>query len=98
MNKIIITALVCGSLGASSFAWAEKVCFEVQGMTCATCPITVKAAIKKIKGITEVKTSFEEKSAVVDFDSQKTNTTEIKNAIVGVGYKAIPQECKKNKG
>jgi len=98
MRKIFFASIVLSSFGIFSSAWAEKACFEVQGMTCATCPLTVKAAVKKLKGINEVKASLEEKNAVVDFDSQKINASEIKKAIDGVGYKAIPQECKKSKG
>lgn len=98
MKKIIFAMLVISSSGVFSSAWAEKACFEVQGMTCATCPLTVKATVKKLKGIREVKASLEEKNTVVDFDSQKINATEIKKAIDGTGYKAVPQECKKNKG
>ena len=98
MKKILFASIVLSSFGIFSSAWAEKACFEVQGMTCATCPLTVKAAVKKLKGINEVTASLEEKNAVVDFDSQKINTIEIKKAIDSVGYKAIAQECKKNKG
>ncbi|MCB0347669.1 MAG: heavy-metal-associated domain-containing protein [Bdellovibrionales bacterium] len=97
MRKIIFAALVLSNFGVFSSAWAEKACFEVQEMTCATCSLTIKAAVKKLKGISEVKVSFEEKNAMVDFDSQKINVTEIKKAIDGVGYKATPQECKKSK-
>jgi len=96
MRKIQITLLVLSSFGVLSPAWAEQVCFEVQGMTCSTCPLTVKAAVKKLKGIAEVKASLQDKSTVVDFDSQKINAAEIKNAIDSVGYKAIPKECKQN--
>lgn len=96
MRKIQIVLLVLSGFGFLSPAWAEKVCFEVQGMTCATCPLTVKMAVKKLKGVVEVKASLQDKSAVVDFDSQKINAAEIKTAIDSVGYKAIPQECNKN--
>lgn len=95
MKKIIVVSAVLVCFGAIGPAWAEQACFDVQGMTCATCPLTVKAAIKKLKGIAEVSASLKENSAVVDFDSQKTNATEIKQAIDGVGYKATPKACKK---
>lgn len=96
MRKIKIASLILGSFGFLASAWAERACFEVQGMTCATCPLTVKAAVKKLKGIGEVTASLKEKNAVIDFDSQKINAAEIKKAIDDVGYKAIPQECKQN--
>lgn len=98
MKRVINLLIVFSGAIAFSPTWADKACFEVQGMTCATCPVTVKAAVKKLKGINDVKTSLEEKNAVVDFDVQKTNSSEIKRAIENSGYKAIPQECKKIKG
>lgn len=98
MKKIINVFTLLSGITVYGTAWAETACFEVQGMTCVTCPVTVKTAMKKLKGVTEVKTSLEEKNAVVDFDSQKTNSAEIKKAIENSGYKAVPQECKKIKG
>lgn len=98
MKKIINVLIVLNGITVYGTAWAETACFEVQGMTCATCPVTVKTAIKKLKGVTEVKTSLEEKNAIIDFDIQKTNSAEIKRAIENSGYKAVPQECKKIKG
>lgn len=94
MKKIIFATFILIALGPMNSVRAETACFEVQGMTCATCPITVKAAVKKLKGINAVTASLEEKNAVVDFDSQKTIAIEIKNAIDRVGYKATSQECK----
>ena len=96
MRRIQIVLITFGIFGFLALARAEQVCFEVQGMTCATCPLTVKAAVKKLKGIREVTASLQKNNAVVDFDSQKVNATEIKNAIDGVGYKAIPQVCNQN--
>lgn len=98
MKKVINFLILFSGVTAFSPAWADKACFEVQGMTCATCPLTVKTAIKKLKGINNVKTSLEEKNAIVDFDVQKINSSEIKKAIENSGYKAVPQECKKIKG
>lgn len=96
MNKIAISTLILLSIGITNAAWAEKACFEVQGMTCATCPITVKAAVKKLVGINSVDASLKDKSTAVDFDSKKTNESEIMKAIDNVGYKATRRECKKN--
>lgn len=96
MRRIKTALLALSIFGFLGIARAEQACFEVQGMTCATCPLTVKAAIKKLKGIHDVKASLQEKNAVVDFDSQKINTSEIKKAIDSVGYKAIHQECNRN--
>ncbi len=98
MSKVIATLLVVAGLGWAEMAFAEKACYEVQGMTCATCGITLRSAVKKVAGVQEVKASVEKKSAVVQFDSNQTSVSAIKKAIDDVGYKATAQECKKTEG
>lgn len=97
MKKIFFAMAIVSGITSYSPAWADTACFVVQGMTCATCPITVKTAIKKLKGISAVKVSLEEKNALVDFDSSKTTVAEVKKAIEDAGYKAAPHECTKTK-
>ena len=49
-----------------SFSFAEKVLvIDVEGMTCKLCPIVVKKAISQVKGVKWVKTSLNNRIAVV---------------------------------
>ncbi len=49
-----------------TFSFAEKVfVIDVEGMTCKLCPVAVKKAISKVKGVKWVKTSLKNKIAVV---------------------------------
>ncbi|MBY0415870.1 MAG: cation transporter [Bdellovibrionales bacterium] len=84
-------------IGFSQIALAEtrNACFSVEGMTCATCTVTTKAAIKKLKGIKDVQVSLDEKSAVIKYDDALTSSDEIKNKIDSVGYKATSKQCDK---
>lgn len=75
-------------------AFAENACLDVQGMTCATCPLTVKTAIKKLDGVNEVKVSFKDKNALVTFDPNKITVAAITKAVDDVGYKATQTKCK----
>lgn len=97
MNKKILGVLIF-VMGHTHLVFAETACFEVNGMTCATCTLTVKTAVKKIKGVTQVKATLEDKSAIVDFDPQKTSLVDIKKAIDNAGYGAVSKKCKENKG
>jgi mercuric transport protein len=97
MKYTALSILTLAGLVTSN-AWADKACFDVQGMTCATCGLTVKSAVKKLNGIKEVTASVEKKNAVVQFDSKQTNVEAIRKAIDNVGYKATPQDCKKIEG
>ncbi len=48
-----------------SFSFAEKVLIiDVEGMTCAMCPIAVKKAIFQVKGVRWVKTYLKNRIAV----------------------------------
>ena len=54
----------------ASPAWAapKTVTLAVPGMTCATCPITVKKALTKVTGVTKVDVDLDQLQAVVTFD------------------------------
>jgi len=44
---------------------------SVSGMTCASCAVTVKAAVNKVDGITAVEVDVEGGEGTVRFDGQK---------------------------
>lgn len=93
MKKIFFTLTIVSGLTFYSPTWADTSCFEIHGMTCSTCPLTVKAAIKRLKGITAVEVSLKEENAWVNFDSLKTSVAEIKKAVDDAGHKATPRKC-----
>lgn len=64
----------------------ETVTLEVQGMTCAACPITVKKALKKVPGVTDVKVDYKSGFAEVNYDPEKTSPDELAKAITTAGY------------
>ena len=73
---------------ASSGAVAaiETVTFDVPGMTCSSCPITVKKALMKVDGVQQVKTNFGKRQALVTFDNTKTNADKLGTASGNAGY------------
>ncbi|MBP9708589.1 MAG: heavy-metal-associated domain-containing protein [Oligoflexales bacterium] len=94
MNKLFLIFFVSTSI-QSVFADTQKACFNVEGMTCAACTVTTKAAIKKLDGIESIKVSLEEKKAEVQFNDTKTNSNAIKKKIDSIGYKATQLQCDK---
>jgi mercuric ion binding protein len=83
-----LRAAVIGLLVLVAAAWAAPttITLSVPGMTCATCPITIKAALKKVPGVTDVTVSYERLEAVVTFDDAKTNTAALIKATTDAGY------------
>jgi periplasmic mercuric ion binding protein len=55
-------------------------------MDCSTCPITIKAALKRVPGVYSAKVSYARREAVVVFDDEKTSLDDLKKATTEAGY------------
>lgn len=76
---------------AQSVAVAEQtVTFAIEKMTCAACPITVRAAMQGVEGVVSVSVDFDAKTATAIFDAVKTDAAEIGAASANAGYPATP--------
>ena len=65
-----------------------SVVIPVEGMTCATCEIAVRHAIKRIDGVKSARVSVASNTATVEYDSAKTNPEQLVAAINSTGYHA----------
>ena len=59
---------------------------DVQKMYCATCPITVRIALKKVPGVTEAKVTLEPPIAEVTYDDAKTSPEQLTRATTNAGF------------
>jgi mercuric ion binding protein len=82
-------AIVFSSLASAALAKTQKVTLNIPTMDCATCPITIRTALKKVEGVSSAKVSYERREAVVVFDDQKTNIGALKKATADAGYPAM---------
>jgi mercuric ion binding protein len=93
MTKLVLLVVVFAVTGISA---ADKsvstATFEVEKMTCATCPITVRKAMQRVEGVSEVQVDFESKSATVTYDSSTTTAQDIADASSNVGFPARIKE------
>jgi len=64
----------------------KTVVLDVPGMTCKFCPITIRKALNKVPGVTEVKAEFNTKTATVTYDPSKTNIESLIKATTNAGY------------
>lgn len=62
--------------------------FNIEQMTCAACPITVKKAMSEVSGVSSVDVDFQAKTAKVMFDPKRTNSKAIASASTNAGYPA----------
>jgi periplasmic mercuric ion binding protein len=59
---------------------------DVQKMTCALCPVTVKKSLEKVPGVSQARVDFAKKTAIVTFDADKTSTTALTKATTDAGF------------
>jgi copper chaperone CopZ/positive regulator of sigma E activity len=64
----------------------QKVEFTVSGMTCVSCEEHVNHKVNTLLGILSSNASYQNGTAVVEFDNSKINITEIEKAINSTGY------------
>ena len=93
---ILVAAFMAGCAGKSTSsdnaqttteAVANKtVTLAVSGMTCTGCENTVTEAVTKVAGVTSIKASFADSTAIVSFDPSKTSVDAIGAAITEAGY------------
>ena len=86
MKKSLITAVLFTLFSMPALASQKTVTLLVPGMTCSACPITVKAALKMVDGVSSVQVRYEERDATVIFDDEKTSVEALTQATTNAGY------------
>lgn len=95
MQKIHALPLFAALLCASPFALArpQTVALNVPTMDCATCPVTIKASLVKVPGVSKVKVSYERREAVIVYDDSKATVADLKKATEDVGYPSMLKQA-----
>ena len=78
--------------GAVASAAERTVTLAVENMYCDACPYIVKQSLAKVPGVEKVVVSFEQKTATVTYDDQKTKLEALTSATTQAGYpsKVVP--------
>lgn len=83
-----VMTIAPASVAVAAPAAEQTRTFAIKNMTCATCPITVKAAMSRVAGVKLVKIDFNAKTATVTYDPSVTTPARIAAASTDVGYPA----------
>lgn len=83
ISTFIVALLLSGSAVAAT---SETLTLNVQNMTCAACPITVKKALEKVPGVSDVKIDFEHKTATMHLNTDKANVSMLTRATTDAGF------------
>ncbi len=86
MRTLFSVATAVLLLASPLWAAAKTVTLAVPGMTCGTCPITVKKALTKVAGVAKVDVDLDKLQAVVSFDDAKTTVAALTKATADAGY------------
>jgi periplasmic mercuric ion binding protein len=88
MRRSLLALAVVSSPLAALAGTPQTVTLKVQNMTCSVCPITVKKALEKVRGVANVKVDLGAKTATVTFDPEKANAGALIKATTEAGYPA----------
>jgi mercuric ion binding protein len=86
MRNSIAAALITLAPLAVFGAPPQTAVLDVQNMTCALCPVTVKKSLEKVPGVSQARVDFAKKTATVTFDADKTSTTALTKATTDAGF------------
>jgi mercuric ion binding protein len=86
-----LVALVLSTVVAPSL-WAatQTTTLKIPGMTCPTCPITVKRALQRVDGVSKIAVNYPQKEVVVIFDDARTDEKALVKATSDVGFPSQP--------
>jgi periplasmic mercuric ion binding protein len=88
MTRILAPMSVAAMVlaGAVASAADRTVILAVDNMYCDACPYIVKESLTKVPGVKNVAVSFEQKSATVTYDDEKTTLDALTSATTEAGY------------
>lgn len=85
-HRIALAVLAC----APAWSAQQSVILSVPAMDCASCPITIKAALSKVPGVLGVKSDLAARRTTVVFDDAKTTVAALSRATAAAGYPSTP--------
>lgn len=91
MRRFLSVVLVALPVFASA-ATPQTVTLAVQKMTCALCPVTIKKSLEKVTGVSAVAIDFDNKTAAVTYDPEKTTPDALAKATSDAGYPSTIQQ------
>jgi mercuric ion binding protein len=84
MRRILLALLV--AVPAAAAAMPQTVTLAVQKMTCSLCPVTIKKSLEKVIGVSAVTVDFDNKTATVTYDPERTAPDALVKATTDAGY------------
>lgn len=82
---------IAGSVGAVGAAAAahKTVTYRIEGFSCVTCAVGLDSLLKDQKGIVRSKSSYADRTSVIEYNPDLINEGQIKAFIRELGFKAL---------
>ena len=89
MKRLFATLMLAASC---TVAWPamRTVTLSVPGMDCPVCPLTVRAALERVPGVSSARIDFERRQARVSFDDARVDVAALMRATRDAGYPSTP--------
>lgn len=91
LNRLAAAAVLLAALSAHADA-TRTVTLDVKGMDCASCPLTVKAVLKKQPGVDDVKVDWKKGTVEVAFEPAKVSAERLAQAVTEAGFATSPRK------
>jgi mercuric ion binding protein len=89
------TFLILALLAGKALAAPQTVTLSVPAMSCASCPVTIKAALSKVPGVSAVKSDLAKRQTTVVYDDAKTDLAALSKATADAGFPSVPMQAAK---
>lgn len=64
--------------------------FQIKGMHCVGCAMTIDGALEEVPGVKSASTNYARQFADVEYDEREVTDEQIINAVRAAGYSASP--------
>jgi periplasmic mercuric ion binding protein len=94
-TKILLFFLMFSVVSGMALAATRTVTLDVQNMTCAVCPITVKKTLEHVSGVQQVSVDYASKTATIQFNDATATPNQLTEATKNAGYPSSVKAEKK---
>lgn len=78
-----------GAMGVAAAKTMKTLTWRIDGFSCATCAVGLDTMLKDKKGIVRSKSSYSDRTAVIEYNPELVNETEIRAFIQELGFTAF---------
>jgi mercuric ion binding protein len=92
VQRLLACAIFIVTASTATATDSQHAVLDVRGMDCATCPITVKAVLRKQPGVKDVKVDFTKRTAEVTFEPGKVSPEKLAQVVTEAGFPSTPRK------